>query len=137
MRCVTSFELLERAMWHVWVKTYRDRHGMSQEAAAAMLGVDARTVRRWESEEVVPRPETIDRLRDILIPSPAHQMGDMLKSLLELSSDYIILLDANYKVVANSRSHQEFMWQHHQVQSVIGINWQAWQPAFYTQWFVE
>jgi transcriptional regulator with XRE-family HTH domain len=124
-------------MWHVWVKTFRDRHGMSQEAAAEMLGVDARTVRRWEAEVVTPRPETVARLRDLLIPSPAHQMGTMLKSLLELSSDYIILLDARFKVVANSQAHQDFMWQHHKVQSIVGLDWQKWQPAHYTKWLIE
>jgi transcriptional regulator with XRE-family HTH domain len=96
-------------MWHVWVKAYRERNELTQEAASVMLGVDPRTVRRWEAGQVTPTAQVRKRLSQLIVPSPAHELGAQLKPLLELSSDFILLFDQDLHVVAQSASHAAHM----------------------------
>jgi transcriptional regulator with XRE-family HTH domain len=120
-------------MWANWTKTFRETHALTQEAAAAMLGVDARTVRRWEAGQE-PTKAARERLGAMLAPSPAHLMGDFLVELLKTSSDYIMVLGHDLNVLANSQSHQRFMKQHHGVDNVIGVSWQKYVPRSYAEW---
>jgi transcriptional regulator with XRE-family HTH domain len=120
-------------MWSHWIRTFRETHALTQEGAAAMLGVDPRTVRRWEAGQE-PTKAARERLSAKLAPSPAHLMGDFLVELLKTSSDYIMLLDSDLNVLANSRSHQRFMQEHHGIHDLIGVSWRKYVPRSYAEW---
>jgi hypothetical protein len=98
-----------------------------------MLFVDTRTVRRWEAGQE-PTRAARERLSATLAPSPAHLMGDFLVELLKTSPDYIMLLDSDLRVVANSQSHKRFMQQHHNVDDIVGLSWQKYVPRSYAEW---
>jgi DNA-binding XRE family transcriptional regulator len=91
-------------MWSQWTKAFRDKHGMTQEDAAAMLGVDSRTVRRWEAG-VTPLKKHRDALEKFLMPSVAHRMGEQFRVLMESSVHPMILMDKDFTVIAQSKSH--------------------------------
>ena len=116
-------------MWHAWVKAYRDRHGLTHEQAAAMLGIEARTIRRWETGASQPSLNLRSRLSQILVPSPAHQFGAAMKALLELSSNFIMLFDEDLRVVAQSQSHAAHMHQQYSLESMAGQDWRKYMPA--------
>jgi transcriptional regulator with XRE-family HTH domain len=120
-------------MWSSWTRNFRATHSLTQEDAAAMLGVDPRTVRRWEAGQE-PTKAARERLSAMLAPSPAHLMGDFLVELLKTSTDYIMLLDIDLRVIANSQSHQRFMQQHHRIDDIIGVSWLKYVPRSYAEW---
>ena len=51
--------------WDDIIRSYRERHGLSQVQLADVIGVSQRTVSRWERGEGRPGPELQRRLRDI------------------------------------------------------------------------
>jgi transcriptional regulator with XRE-family HTH domain len=120
-------------MWSNWTRTFRAAHSLTQEGAAAMLGVDPRTVRRWEAGQE-PTKAARERLSAMLAPSPAHLMGDFLVELLKTSTDYIMLLDNDLRVIANSQSHKRFMQLHHGIDDAVGLSWQKYVPKTYAEW---
>jgi transcriptional regulator with XRE-family HTH domain len=120
-------------MWANWTKAFRVKHQLTQEGVADMLGVDPRTVRRWEAGQQ-PTKEARGRLESLIAPSPAHLMGDFLPVLLETSPDYIMLLDPEFKVLATSASHRRFMTAHHGIADVVGLSWRRFVPHTYNDW---
>ncbi|MCC7362722.1 MAG: helix-turn-helix transcriptional regulator [Anaerolineales bacterium] len=50
----------------VWLCGYRSRHGLTQEALAARLGLKQSAVARWEGGETAPTMPTLARLADAL-----------------------------------------------------------------------
>ncbi len=116
-------------MWHVWVRAYRERNELTQEAASVMLGVDVRTIRRWEAGAAQPTATARKRLSQVLVPSPAHELGAQLKTLLEMSSDFIMLFDQDLHVVAQSTSHALHMHRQYGMASMVGQDWRRYMPA--------
>jgi transcriptional regulator with XRE-family HTH domain len=124
-------------MWHVWVKAYRVRNELTQEQAATMLGVDPRTVRHWEAGAVEPSAAVRQRLSQILVPSPAHALGAQLRTLLEMSSDFIMLFDENLHVVAQSASHARHMYRQYGMASMVGQDWRRYMPAAFDAYVTD
>jgi transcriptional regulator with XRE-family HTH domain len=116
-------------MWSNWTRNFRATHSLTQEDAAAMLGVDPRTVRRWE-----PARAARERLSGIPAPSSAHLMGAFLVESLKTTTGCIMLLDSDLRVIANSNSHRRFMREHHGVDDLIGKSWRSYVPRSYTEW---
>ena len=48
------------------LKKLRERAGLNRTELAAKVGVEARTIRRWEDGENVPHPERMKKLNRIL-----------------------------------------------------------------------
>jgi transcriptional regulator with XRE-family HTH domain len=124
-------------MWHVWVKAFRDRNDLTQDQAADMLGVDARTIRRWEAGTAEPTLATRTRLAHHIVPSPAHQLGEQLKSLLDLTSDFIMLFDQDLTVVAQSKSHQAHMALQYGHGDMVGKDWRRYMPATFDKFLAD
>lgn len=115
-------------MWHKWIKEYRAEHSLTQERAATILGVEPRTIQRWEAGTHQPTEAQKTRLRHIVIPSPAHMLGPQLKGLMELSSDFIVLYDRDFRVVAHSLSHKRHCFLQYGRADFEGEDWRKWMP---------
>ena len=48
------------------LRKLRERVGLNRTELAAKVGVEARTIRRWEDGENIPHPERIKKLNRIL-----------------------------------------------------------------------
>jgi transcriptional regulator with XRE-family HTH domain len=123
-------------MWSLFITDFRSKHNMTQEQAALMLGVEPRTIRRWEAG-FEPSSSVRQRLMPILVPHAAHRMANDMQSLLELSSEYIMILDEDFNIIANSKSHQRFMFETYKIQSIIGLCWMKWIPSAYRDWIEQ
>ena len=55
----------KQPLFHEQLKQDRKRRGWSQEELASKVGSDPKSVRRWESGEVVPRPYYQQKLFEI------------------------------------------------------------------------
>ncbi len=51
--------------WPAYVRTFRERHALSQVQLAGKLKVDETTVQRWEAGERMPAPYLKRALRDL------------------------------------------------------------------------
>ena len=51
--------------WHLYLKTFRARHGPSQVQRAGKLQVEETTVQRWEVGDRTPTPYLKRALRDL------------------------------------------------------------------------
>lgn len=63
--CTYSLSHDELFIVYQWIKRTRQKHDLTQEALAEKLGVDPRTVRRWESGDTEPRPRHCLNLQKI------------------------------------------------------------------------
>jgi len=64
------------------LKSYRDRHGLSQAAFGQKVGVDRITVWRWENGKRKPSPTQCELLTNIT-GIPARKLRPDLADLLE------------------------------------------------------
>src|SRR5690349_8899685 len=53
--CMHSLSRDELFIVYQWIKHTRQKHGLTQEALAEELGVDPRTIRRWEKGGTEPQ----------------------------------------------------------------------------------
>lgn len=54
------------------LKYYRDRAGLTQAAIGKELGLDPALMSKMESGLLVPTPEQLEKLADLLNTTPAH-----------------------------------------------------------------
>src|SRR5947209_7664858 len=53
-----------------WVRHARIQHGLTQIQLADLLGIDEKTVQRWENSSQIPRPYLLPKLEAALGPLP-------------------------------------------------------------------
>ena len=97
-------------MWHVWMKSFRKRNNLTQEAAAHILCIDVRTIRRWEAGGY-PSSTHVQKFEHILMPSQDHRLARNIKPLLEITGDIMVAFDENHRVIGQSRAHKALMRQ--------------------------
>ena len=95
-------------MWHVWVKSFRKKNNLTQDAAAEMLCVDVRTIRRWEAG-AYPSGSHVKRFEHILMPAADHRLAANIKPLLQVTGDLMIAFDIHGRVLGQSIAHKAHM----------------------------
>jgi transcriptional regulator with XRE-family HTH domain len=100
--------------WGKWIKEYRLRQSLTQEAFAELVGVDRTTVNRWENDIYPPAIVYRERLRELLksiMPDPSmHSTDDVVRGIIgyiDRSFGLATLLDPNLRVVRTTKSHQQ------------------------------
>ncbi len=77
----------------------RKKHKLTQERLAEMIGVDCRTVQRWESGESIPQPLHIEALA-IILP-------EMRESFREaVQKNYTISVQSDRRISISIEKHQ-------------------------------
>ena len=89
---------------------------------AHVLGVDVRTIRRWEAGST-PSSTHVKKFQDILLPAPDHRLANNIKPLLEITSDIMIAFDQDYRVIGQSRAHRALMHQLWGEDDLRGVMW--------------
>lgn len=73
--------MIQGGSWSEVIKTYRLRHGLSQERMAEIIGVAQRTISRWERGEDRPSVAQQKRLRDMGWQTTAPLLDALLQSV--------------------------------------------------------
>lgn len=75
---------------------------MTQEMFAALVGVDVRTVRRWESGDTTPPHDIMAKLANA---RPACTVSAAVISIMEITGDMMLLFDRKHRLVLSSTAH--------------------------------
>jgi transcriptional regulator with XRE-family HTH domain len=94
--------------WAKALKDYRRHHKLTQEALAGELGVDPKTVRRWERGATLPNSR-MQTLLKRLTTTTLHNVSvnEVLIVLVDTCAKSALLLDNTYKVIRTSLHHQQ------------------------------
>jgi transcriptional regulator with XRE-family HTH domain len=112
-------------MWHVWVKAYRRKHGLTQERAASLLCIPTRTLQRWEAG-AEPTAAHVEKFGETLMPSEDYRLAANIRPLLEITNELMLALDQNGRVVGQSKSHMAHLhsiWR--DGGDATGLEWMA------------
>jgi transcriptional regulator with XRE-family HTH domain len=116
--------------WSKRVRNYRRGSNLTQEQLATIFGVETRTVQRWEAGASRPT----DRIQRELVRAPVPPIVwptvRGLMSLVETSSEYVLLLDEKLRVLANSKSHKIRMMSQFGT-DVVGHEWTKYMPQVF------
>ena len=88
--------------WARSIRTYRTINKLTQEEFAALLGVEERSVRRWELGESAPNRETSFRLAELL--SPYRTLEETVVDLVRFSAANAVILTPDYTLLGISRT---------------------------------
>jgi transcriptional regulator with XRE-family HTH domain len=104
--------------WAQRVRDYRAKSGLTQEALAALFGVDPRSVRRWEAGDVRPALVVRNRLLRSPVAIVKHPTTEAIAQLIAASSGFSCLLTTSRAVIASSPAYERRMIKAH------GDGWQ-------------
>jgi transcriptional regulator with XRE-family HTH domain len=99
--------------WSERIRNYRRNSRLSQEALAELFGVDVRSVRRWEAGTSRPRDDVRAKLLRAPVPAVAQTTIDGLARIISTSSEFTVLLDDKFQVIASSASYDARMTRVH------------------------
>ena len=114
-------------LWSTRVRRYREANKMTQEALAEAFRVDTRTVRRWEAGHSRPPEHVCEKLALSPTPSFGSATQSALKLFVETAPMSAILLDIDFRVLANSPIQKARMISQYGVDTV-GDDWLKWNP---------
>lgn len=69
----------EQQAFSQWLRQQRIQHGFTQAELADMLGVESKTIQRWEKGSQIPRPYLLPKLQKALGPLPEQVELDQCK----------------------------------------------------------
>ena len=116
--------------WHLRIRSYRLRSGLTQEQLADVFMVADRTVRRWENGQSQPPQHVRERLLRTHVPLIHRPEVAALRAMTETSSLGTMLMDEKLNIIAMSAREQQF-WLRQYGQDLRGQNWEPFSPPFF------
>jgi transcriptional regulator with XRE-family HTH domain len=106
--------------WGLALRKYRQESRQTIEQTAEELGIEPRTISRWERESSQPTGLNLERLKAVLGKLQPITVDRALVILVETCSKPAMLYDRQHKLVMTSAIHQE-MYQY-RLQDVLGMS---------------
>jgi DNA-binding XRE family transcriptional regulator len=106
--------------WGVALRKYRQRHKRTIEQTAEELGVEPRTVRRWEADDSRPGEASLARLKALLLRVQPISVDRALVVLVETCAKPAMLYDRDHKLVMTSMVHRQLY--NYRLEDALGMN---------------
>jgi transcriptional regulator with XRE-family HTH domain len=106
--------------WGSALKKYRRENNRTIEQVADELGIEARTVRRWEANDSRPADTNLAKLRALLMRVQPISVDRALVVLVESCSKPAMLYDRDHRLVMTSLTHRELY--NYRLEDALGLD---------------
>jgi transcriptional regulator with XRE-family HTH domain len=106
--------------WGSALKKYRRENNRTIEQVADELGIEARTVRRWEANDSRPADTNLAKLRALLMRVQPISVDRALVVLVESCSKPAMLYDRDHRLVMTSLTHRELY--NYRLEDALGMD---------------
>ncbi len=106
--------------WGVALKKYRRQHNRTIEQMAEELGIEPRTVRRWEADDSRPGDSNLAKLKALLLRIQPITVDRALVVLVETCAKPAMLYDRDHKLVMTSLVHRALY--NYRLEDALGMN---------------
>jgi predicted transcriptional regulator len=106
--------------WGSALRKYRRENNRTIEQIADELGIEARTVRRWEANDSRPADTNLAKLRALLMRVQPISVDRALVVLVESCSKPAMLYDRDHRLVMTSLTHRELY--NYRLEDALGMD---------------
>jgi DNA-binding XRE family transcriptional regulator len=106
--------------WGSALRKYRKENKRTIEQVADELGIEARTVRRWEANDSRPADTNLAKLRALLMRVQPISVDRALVVLVETCSKPAMLYDRDHRLVMTSLTHRELY--NYRLEDALGMD---------------
>jgi transcriptional regulator with XRE-family HTH domain len=106
--------------WGAALRKYRRNNNLTIEQIAEELGIEPRTVRRWEAEVSRPGDSNLVKLKLLLLRIEPISVDRALIVLVETCAKPAMLYDRNHRLVMTSHVHRELY--NYRLEDALGMD---------------
>jgi transcriptional regulator with XRE-family HTH domain len=106
--------------WGAALRKYRKKHNRTIEQIADELGIESRTVRRWEANVSRPADSNLAKLRTLLLRVQPISVDRALVVLVETCSKPAMLYDRDHRLVMTSLTHRALY--NYRLEDALGLD---------------
>jgi transcriptional regulator with XRE-family HTH domain len=106
--------------WGAALRKYRRQNNRTIEQTAEELGIEPRTVRRWEADVSRPGDSNLAKLKALLLRIEPISVDRALVVLVETCAKPAMLYDRNHKLVMTSHVHRELY--NYRLEDALGMD---------------